>query len=105
MSGRPGEREGEAAAAAPPPRAGITYELLLHRPEDLGAVAAWAAGIGVEVLSGRGQRLRVRTTLAHVRALSELQAVALVVAWLPARLREQASRRRAAGALERLLGS
>lgn len=90
---------------APRARPGITYELVLHRPEDLGTVAAWAAGIGVEVLFGRGTRLRVRTTLAHVRALSELTAVALVVAWLPARLREAGARRRAADGLERLLDS
>lgn len=102
MARTPGELEQEGA---PRPRPGITYELVLHRPEDLAPVAAWASGIGVEVLFGRGTRLRVRTTLAHVRALSELSAVALVVAWLPAQLRGAATRRRAAGALERLLDS
>jgi hypothetical protein len=60
-------------------------------------VAAWASGIGVEVLFGRGTRLRIRASLAHVRALAELTAVALVVAWLPRRLLEAASARRRAG--------
>jgi len=87
---------------APRQRPGITYELVLHRPEDLGPVASWAAGIGVEVLFGRGTRLRVRTTPAHVRALSELSAVAVVVAWLPP-APEPTPLRRAAVELERLL--
>ena len=97
--------EQDPGATRPRARPGITYELVLHRPEDLAAVAAWAAGFGVEVLFGRGTRLRVRTTLAHIRALTELTAVALVVAWLPAAVRGQATRRRAAGGLERLLDS
>jgi hypothetical protein len=95
--------EQDHGARGPRPRPGITYELVLHRPEDLGTVAAWAAGIGVEILFGRGTRLRVRTTLAHVRALTELTAVALVVAWIPAQVREPPARRRAAGGLEELL--
>ena len=103
MVRRPEQQDDDEGGARPRP--GITYELVLHRPEDLGTVAAWASGIGVEVLFGRGTRLRIRTTLAHVRALSELAAVALILAWLPHRLREPAARRRAAGALERLLDS
>jgi hypothetical protein len=93
----------DGAGELPRARPGITYEVVLHRPEDLAAVAAWAAGIGVEVLFGRGTRLRVRTTLAHVRALSELSAVALVIAWLTPRLREDLARRHAPTDLARLL--
>jgi hypothetical protein len=96
------ERDGQDLADGEPrSRPGITYEVVLRRPEDLGPVAAWAAGIGVDVIFGRGTRLRVRTTRAHVRALGELSAVAVVLAWLPGR--ERAPRRRASGELERLL--
>ena len=62
------------------------YDVRLHEPADLEAVAAWAEGNGMTVIVASGRRLRLRAGPDHVRALGELRAVAAIEEWIPPRL-------------------